>query len=220
MSTNTPIPSRARYPAVLLAGGRATRMGGGDKCLRRLGGRPILDHVIRTLRPQVSALALNANGDPTRFHHVGLPVIPDEVAGQPGPLAGILAGMNWAAAQMPGTEFVLSVSTDCPFLPKNLVAQLAAALKSDTEIAIAASNGRTHPVIGLWRVRLRKDLHHALALENVRKVEAYCDRHRTVAVNFPGAVNFPAGAVDPFFNANTPDDLALAERLWASAGLP
>nr|WP_298687548.1 molybdenum cofactor guanylyltransferase MobA [uncultured Dongia sp.] len=202
-------------PAVLLAGGRSSRMGGGDKCLRLLGGRAILAHVIGRVRPQVSALVLNANGDAKRFATFGLPVVPDDIGGQPGPLAGILAGLDWAAARQPQSDYVLSVSTDCPFLPLDLVSRLRAATKADTEIVVAASNGRRHPVIGLWRVSLRQALRQALALEHLRKVEAFCDRHRTTVANFPGAVNFPGAAVDPFFNANTPDDLAVAERLWA-----
>jgi molybdopterin-guanine dinucleotide biosynthesis protein A len=205
-------------PAILLAGGRASRLGGGDKCLRLLAGRTLLDHVIQHLRPQVREMVINANGDPGRFAKFGLDVVPDEIAGQPGPLAGILAGLDWAASQRPGCEYVLSVSTDCPFLPGDLVSRLRDAALAGAQIAIAASNGRRHPVIGLWRVTLRKDLRLALGLENLRKVEAFCDRHRTSAVNFPGVVNLPGGAVDPFFNANTPEDLALAEGLLKTPG--
>jgi len=218
-------PTRAAIPAILLAGGKSSRMGGGDKCLRHLAGRPILDHVIERIRPQVAGLVIKANGPATRFDSYHLPVVADDIAGQPGPLAGILAGLDWAALQTRQAngykasgrhvDYVLSVSTDCPFLPLDLVARLLPAMAEGAEIAIAASNGRRHPVIGLWRVDLRVDLRKALALEHLRKVEAFCDRHRTVAVNFEGAVNFPGGAVDPFFNANTPEDLAVAERLWA-----
>jgi molybdopterin-guanine dinucleotide biosynthesis protein A len=199
-------------------------MGGGDKCLRQLAGRPILDRVIERIRPQVAGLVINANGPATRFDSYHLPVVPDDIAGQPGPLAGILAGLDWAALQARpahglqaggrAVDYVLIVSTDCPFLPLDLVARLLPAMVAGAEIAIAESNGRRHPVIGLWRVGLRVDLRKALALEHLRKVEAFCDRHRTVAINFEGAVNFPGGTVDPFFNANTPEDLAVAERLW------
>ncbi|MBI2253275.1 MAG: molybdenum cofactor guanylyltransferase MobA [Proteobacteria bacterium] len=202
-----------QIPAILLAGGKASRMGGGDKCLRLLAGRPLLNHVIQRLKPQVREMVINANGDFSRFAKFGLAVVPDEVGGQPGPLAGILAGLDWAAVQRPGLECILSVSTDCPFLPLDLVARLKEALQGGAQIAIAASNGRPHPVIGLWRVALRKDLRRALGLENLRKVEAFCDRHRTKTVNFPGVVNLPGGAADPFFNANTPEDMALAESL-------
>ncbi len=188
-------------------------MGGGDKCLRLLAGRTLLAHILQRLKPQVREFAINANGDPARFGKFGMPVLADEVGGQPGPLAGILAGLDWAAVQRPGTEYILSVSTDCPFLPTDLVPRLAEAMQSGAQIAIAASNGRAHPVIGLWRVALRRDLRRALGLENLRKVEAFCDRHRTQRVNFPGVMNLPGGAVDPFFNANTPEDLAVAESL-------
>jgi molybdopterin-guanine dinucleotide biosynthesis protein A len=213
MPVHASLSQPATIPAVLLAGGKASRMGGGDKCLRLLAGRTLLNHVIQRLRPQVREMVINANGDAARFAKFGLPVLPDEITGQPGPLAGILAGMDWMAVQRPGTEYLLSVSTDCPFLPVDLVPRLVEALAGGAQIAIAASNGRSHPVIGLWRVALRKDLRRALGLENLRKVEAFCDRHRTRTVNFPGIVNLPGGAVDPFFNANTPEDLALAEGL-------
>lgn len=203
----------AAIPAILLAGGKASRMGGGDKCLRLLAGKPILRHVIERVAPQTAPLLLNANGDAGRFAAYGLEILPDDIAGQPGPLAGILTGLDWAAKHLPGTPHVLSISTDCPFLPTDLVSRLHHALKDGAEIAIAASNGRNHPVIGLWPVALRKDLRLALAVENQRRVESFCDRHRTVVVNFPGAMNLPGGTVDPFFNANTPEDLAIAERL-------
>ncbi|WP_374385223.1 molybdenum cofactor guanylyltransferase MobA [Dongia sp.] len=199
--------------AILLAGGRASRMGGGDKCLRLLAGRPLISHIIQGLKPQVRELILNANGDPGRFAKFGLPVIADEIGGQPGPLAGILAGMDWAAVQRPGTEYILTVSTDCPFLPTDLAARLLDAVKEGAQIAIAASNARKHPVVAVWRVALRKDLRRALGLENIRKVEAFCDRHRTRTVNFGSVVNLPGGVVDPFFNTNTPEDLAVAEGL-------
>ncbi len=188
-------------------------MGGGDKSLRLLAGRSLLGHVIQQLKPQVRELVINANGDPGRFAEFGLPVVPDEIVGQPGPLAGILAGLDWAATQRPGTVYVLSVSTDCPFLPVDLTQHLMEAARRGAEIAIATSNGRLHPVIGLWRVSLREDLRHAMARENLRKVEAFCDRHRTQTVNFPSTVNLPGGTADPFFNANTPEDLVLAESL-------
>lgn len=198
---------------ILLAGGRASRMGGGDKCLRLLAGRPILSHVIHALKPQSRECVINANGDPARFAKFGLPVIADEIGGQPGPLAGILAGMDWAAVQRPGSEYVMTASTDCPFLPGDLAVRLVQAVREGADIAIAASNGRLHPVVAIWRVALRKDLRRALGLENIRKVEAFCDRHRTRTVNFDNVVNLPGGAVDPFFNTNTPEDLALAANL-------
>lgn len=197
-------------PAILLAGGRATRLGGGDKCLRPLGGQPILTRVIDRLRPQVGAFILNANGDPVRFAAFGLPVVPDDLPDYPGPLAGILAGLDWVAAHHRGSPFALSVSTDCPFLPADLARRLGAALAAeDADIALAESDDRVHPVIGLWRVALRADLRRALTQEGIRKVERFCDRHRTIRVNFA------AQAGDPFFNVNTQADLAEAERLLA-----
>ena len=192
---------------VVLAGGLSRRMGGGDKCLRPLAGRPILAHIIERARPQVAALALNANGDPARFAAFGLPVIADSIADFAGPLAGILAGLDWAAASLPGASHVASFAGDAPFLPRNLVARLAAALEAGHELACAASAGRSHPVFGLWPLALRENLRQAVVGEGVRKVDRWTGRFRLATVDFP------AQPVDPFFNANRPDDLAEAERL-------
>jgi molybdopterin-guanine dinucleotide biosynthesis protein A len=193
---------------VLLAGGQSRRMGGGDKALRLLGGETILARVIARLRPQVARLVLNANGDPARFAGFGLPVVADSVEGFAGPLAGILAGLDWAAANAPGCELVLSAATDAPFLPADLAARLAAGMAAaGADLACAASRGQPHPVIGLWPVRLREELRHALVAEGVRKVDVWTARYRLATVDFP------AGEVDPFFNANRPEDLAAAEAL-------
>lgn len=198
-------------PAILLAGGRASRLGGGDKCLRALGGRPILGHVIAALRPQTATMVLNANGDPARFAAFGLPVAADDLSDQPGPLAGILAGLDWVAEHESAAGFALSVSTDCPFLPPDLSARLLAVqVESGADIVAAASKGRLHPVIALWRVDLRHDLRQALVREEIRKVERFCDRHRLVRVNFDSARG------DPFFNINTEADLAAAEAMLAA----
>jgi molybdenum cofactor guanylyltransferase len=195
---------------LLLAGGLSRRMGGGDKALREIGGKPILDRVIERMRPQVSALALNANGDPARFAAYGLPVVADSIADFAGPLAGVLAGLDWAAANRPDCTMVASVPTDAPFLPEDLVARLAAGLgAAGADLACAASGGQAHPVIGLWPVRLRGDLHRALVDEGIRKVDLWTGRYRLATVEFP------IGRIDPFFNANRPDDLAVAERLLA-----
>ena len=196
---------------VLLAGGQSRRMGGGDKCLLPLGGKPILAHVIERARPQVAALALNANGDAARFREFGLPVIADSVAGFAGPLAGVLAGLDWAAASVPGVTHVASFATDAPFLPRDLVPRLVAALDGRHELAAAASNGRTHPVFGLWPVTIRDALRRALVEEGVRKVDVFTQRY-TLEV-----VDFPVGEVDPFFNTNHQDDLEAARLLLASA---
>src|SRR5713101_3275936 len=170
---------------LLLAGGQSRRMGGGDKALRLLGGVPLLDRVIARLRPQVEALVLNANGDPARFASFGLPVVPDSVPDFAGPLAGVLAGLDWTASNHPDCRFIVSVATDTPFLPADLVASLAAGLEeAGADLACAASGGRGHPVFGLWPVRLREDLRRALIEEGVRKVDLWTARHRLVTASF------------------------------------
>ena len=195
-------------PGVLLAGGLARRMGGGDKPMRQIGGRTILARAIARLEPQCGGLLLNANGDPARFKDFGLPVIADTVANHPGPLAGVLASLDWAAANRPEISWVLSVAADCPFLPRDLVARLhRARAEQDAELAVAASGGRSHPVIGLWQVGLREELRHALVAEDIRKVDRWTARYRLATVTWP------TEPLDPFFNANTVDDLAEAERL-------
>jgi len=200
-------------PGVLLAGGLARRMGGGDKPMRMIAGRSILERVIQRLKPQCAGLILNANGDPTRFARFGLQVVPDEVSGFPGPLAGILAALDWVASHRPQVEWVLSAAADCPFLPRDLVARLRAARKDqDAELAVAASDGQTHPVIGLWSVRLREELRHALVVEDIRKIDRWTARYRLATVTWP------ARPLDPFFNANTIEDIAEAEKLAALDG--
>src|ERR1700749_106723 len=146
----------SKIPGVLLAGGLARRMGGGDKPMRRIGGRTIFDRVIARRKPQCEGRILNANGDPARFVAFGLPVISDNVSDFPGPLAGILAALDWTAANRPKVEWILSAAADCPFLPRDLVARLQQArIEQGAQLAVAASAGQTHPVIGLWRVALR-----------------------------------------------------------------
>ena len=200
-------------PGVLLAGGLARRMGGGDKPMRSIGGRTILARVIARLQPQCDGLLLNANGDPARFAAFGLPVIPDGVADFPGPLAGILAALDWAAINRPDVAFVLSAAADCPFLPHDLVLRLTAALAAENaELAVAASDGQSHPVIGLWSVRLRQELRHALVVDDIRKIDRWTARYKLVTVTWPTA------PLDPFFNANTMDDIAEADRLAALDG--
>src|SRR5271169_1278206 len=158
-------------------------MGGGDKALRLLGGVSLLDRVIERVRPQVGALLLNANGDPARFARFGLPVVADSVADFAGPLAGILAGLDWTAANRPDCGLVLSLATDAPFLPTDLVARLVEGMNRDgAELACAASGGQPHPVIGLWPVHLREALRQALAVEGIRKVDAWTQRYRLATV--------------------------------------
>jgi molybdenum cofactor guanylyltransferase len=193
---------------VLLAGGLARRMGGGDKCLRPLGDRPILAQVIERARPQVAGLVLNANGDPGRFADFGLPVVADVVEGFAGPLAGVLTGMEWSRAHRPDCPWIATVATDTPFFPGDLVARMLSAVEpAGADLACAASGGRAHPVFGLWPVRLADDLRAAMVEERIRKVDVWTARHRLVEVAF--AVD----PIDPFFNTNRPEDLAEAERL-------
>ena len=191
---------------VILAGGLATRMGGGDKGLRELGGRTVLSRVIDRLSPQVAGLALNANGDARRFAEYGLPVIPDSIEGHAGPLAGVLAGLDWAAGQ--GAETIVTAAADTPFFPGDLVPRLILATEGmEHPLALAASPEGRHPTFGLWPVALRDDLRAALQA-GLRKVVLWTDRHGGRLAKFPG------GDPDPFFNVNTPEDLALAEH-WA-----
>lgn len=201
---------RTATPCVVLAGGLGRRMGGGDKPMREIGGRAILDHVVERLEPQCDGLLLNANGDPERFARFGLPVVADTVAGYPGPLAGILAALEWTAQNRPSVEWVVSAAGDCPFLPRDLVARLQRARQAEgADLAVAASGGQVHPVIGLWKVALRDDLRRALVEEDLRKIDRWTARYRLATVSWPGE------PVDPFFNANTVDDLHEAERLAA-----
>ena len=190
---------------VILAGGQATRMGGGDKGLLPLGGRTLLSHVIDRFLPQVAGLALNANGDPARFDAFGLPVLADSIDGFVGPLAGVLAGLDWAATQ--GATHIVTAAADTPFFPADLVPQLMLAAETQGRpIALARTENGRHPTFGLWPVDLRDDLRQALQ-DGVRKVVAWTDKHGTAMADFP-VLGF-----DPFFNVNTPDDLARAERL-------
>ncbi len=195
---------------LILAGGLARRMGGGDKARIKIGGLTILQRVLDCIAPQCSGVIINANGDPARFADIGLPVIADSVPDFAGPLAGILAGLDWAAANAPQTEWLLSVPGDCPFLPKNLVARLhEARLAAGTPLACARSGDWRHPVVALWPVALREDFRRALVDEDLHKIEIWTARHG-VAI-----ADWPAAPVDPFFNVNTPEDAARAEQIAA-----
>jgi molybdenum cofactor guanylyltransferase len=203
-------PSATATLGLVLAGGLARRMGGGDKPLTRIGGATILSRVLERLKPQCTRVVLNANGDPARFADTGLPVIPDDVPDFAGPLAGILAGLDWAAKHAPGIEWLASAPGDCPFLPKDLVPRLhAARIAEKKPLACARSGEWRHPVVGLWPVALRDDLRHALTVEGLHKIEAWTGR-RGVAL-----AAWPDQPFDPFFNVNTPDDLAKAEEIAA-----
>ena len=188
---------------VILAGGLARRMGGGDKGLIPLVGRPLLSHVIDRLEPQVAGLALNANGDPARFDDFNLPVLADSIDGLAGPLAGVLAGLDWAASQ--GVDTIVTAAADSPFFPCDLVPQLQLAADLDAaEIVLAETSDGRHPTFGLWPTALRDDLRAALT-GGLRKVVAWTDAHPSTTALFP------AGDLDPFFNINTPQDLARAK---------
>jgi molybdenum cofactor guanylyltransferase len=198
----------AKPLGVILAGGRATRMGGGDKGLRVVAGQRLLDRVIARLRPQVAGLAINANGDPSRFAEYGLPVLADSVEGHAGPLAGVLAGLDWAAGQ--GAEAIVTAAADTPFFPPDLVARLRQAAGPSSLALAASADGdgrlRQHPTFGLWPVPLREDLREALR-GGLRKIVLWTDRHGA------GRAEFPSRPFDPFFNVNAPEDIARAEAL-------
>ena len=192
---------------VILAGGLATRMGGGDKGMKVVAGRRLIDHVIGRLAPQVEAMAINANGDASRWAEFGLPVLADSLPEYPGPLAGVLAGMDWAAEN--GFSAVISVAADTPFFPHDLVRGLQASA-GPTGLCLAASPDETgriqrQPTFGLWPVALRHDLRAAL-LDGLRKVVIWTERHKAGQAVF-------AGEADPFFNVNTPEDLQQAEDI-------
>ncbi|WP_170589447.1 molybdenum cofactor guanylyltransferase MobA [Ruegeria arenilitoris] len=213
----------SRPLGVILAGGLATRMGGGDKGVLQLGGQSLLAHVIDRLAPQVAGLALNANGDPARFADLGLPVLPDSIAGYAGPLAGVLAGLDWAAGR--GADCIVTAAADTPFFPRDLVDRLMRAAQGQAHPLALATTPRTgdealksgggrrvnrHPTFGLWPVALRDDLRAALT-DGLRKVVLWTDRHDG------REALFPADPFDPFFNVNTPEDLIRAQHLLERA---
>jgi molybdopterin-guanine dinucleotide biosynthesis protein A len=196
---------------LVLAGGLARRMGGGDKALIRIGNETILQRALARLAPQVNGVVLNANGDPARFAAFGLPVVADSVPDFAGPLAGILAGLDWVAANRPGTEWVVSVPGDCPFLPRDLAARLhQARVEENKPLACAHSGDWRHPVVGLWPVALRENLRRAIVDEGLRKIEVWTARHGVALADWP------TDPVDPFFNVNTPEDVERATRLALS----
>jgi molybdopterin-guanine dinucleotide biosynthesis protein A len=195
---------------LLLAGGQSRRMGGGDKCLRELAGRTLLDHAIERIAPQVDELILNANGDAQRFADTGLPVVGDVVDGFAGPLAGVLSGMCWVRENRPAVRWLATFPTDAPFLPTDLIARLlAATVAQGVSLACAKSAGRTHPPVALWDVGLADDLRTAMIDEGLRKIDIWTARHGIAHVDWP------TEPLDPFFNANRPEDLAEAGRLIA-----
>ena len=208
-------PRTGTIVGCILAGGLSRRMGGGDKALLPLGGTSMLERVAARLRQQVNDLVLNANGDPARFAGLGLPVIADEIDGFAGPLAGVCAGMGWATDNVPACTHIVTAAADTPFFPADLVTRLTSGpeLAPDT-IVMAASDGNRHPVFALWPVALRDDLATWLGRSETFKVMAWAGAHDLRMADFP-LVETADGPLDPFFNANTPEDFAMAEKFLA-----
>ena len=205
-------PEQETPPTVgaILAGGLARRLGGGDKALRMIGGRTVLSRMLDRLIPQVTQLMLNANDDPRRFQGVGLPVVADSLSDHPGPLAGVLAALEWTALSAPEIEWVVTVPGDTPFIPRDLVPRLHARRQRESAIlACAGSRGRSHPVVALWPVSIRGALRHAVAKDGVRKVDKFMQGYSC------SVVEWGTEPVDPFFNVNTPADLIEADHLVA-----
>jgi molybdopterin-guanine dinucleotide biosynthesis protein A len=193
---------------LVLAGGLARRMGGGDKARLRIGGVTILQRVLACIGRQCERVIINANGDPARFADTGLTVVADSIPDFAGPLAGILAGLDWTAANVPGCEWLASVPGDCPFVPRDLVTRLhEARTAAGVPLACARSGEWRHPVVGLWPVSLREDLRRAVSDEGLRKIEVWTERHGIALANWADT------PVDPFFNVNTPEDAARAEEI-------
>ena len=190
---------------VVLAGGQARRMGGANKCLLNLSGKPVLSHVLKRACPQVGPIILNANGDPSEYSDFCLPVAADVVGGSAGPLAGILTALEWASANAPNCQYVASFPGDSPFFPADLVEKLYEKIQSGSTMAYASSQQRHHPVFGLWPVNTQNELRDAMITDKIRKVDRWTSRHNL------GVVNYPVTAIDPFFNLNTPNDLLKAE---------
>ena len=215
MSDATSVPLPCAPAGVVLAGGQARRMGGVDKPMLEIAGKPMLERVVQRLTPQVETIVINANGDPGRFAPFGLPVVADTIEDHPGPLAGLLAGMRWAAIEAPEARFLVSVAADSPFFPHDLVAHLAEGCGRDEgTIALAASPAGTHPVFGLWPIAVADDLEEFLKSGESGKILTFADRHLRLNVPFDDIVLPDGSAVDPFFNVNTPED---AERAAAIA---
>jgi molybdopterin-guanine dinucleotide biosynthesis protein A len=197
---------------VLLAGGKSSRMGGGDKCLLPLAGAPMLAHIIDRLRPQVSDLVLNANGDVRRFAAFDLPIVADRLGGQPGPLAGVHAGIEWAKANRPESRFVITAATDTPFFPTDLVARFVTGLAGgEPRLLVARSAEGVHPVFGLWPVSLAPALEQSLT-SGMRKVQAWVRENQAEEIFFASR-EIGGRKIDPFFNLNRPEELAEAEIL-------
>jgi molybdopterin-guanine dinucleotide biosynthesis protein A len=192
---------------IILAGGLSRRMGGGDKPLKTLCGIPLLSYAVAALRPQCDRLVLSANGDLKRFSQFDLPCIADDLPGYQGPLAGVLAGLDWAAGHFPELPLALSAPADTPFLPRDLVARLQRARQDAAEIACASSGGKLHPAVALWPVTVRGRLREAIAGGSLRKVETFV-RDCGAAI-----ADWPVVPYDPFFNVNDPIEFGQAEAI-------
>ncbi len=201
----------------ILAGGLSRRMGGGDKAFLRLGGATLIEHIMRRLQTQVMELVVSANGDLSRFDFLGVPVIADAITGHAGPLAGIAAVMAWTRTHRPEARYIATAACDTPFFPADLVKALGeAADERNGAIGLAASNGKLHPVFGLWPVSLSGALEEALRT-GTRKVTSWAEQCGYATADF-GNLHADGLTIDPFFNINTPEDLAQAERFLTAAG--
>ena len=210
--------AREHAVGIVLAGGKSSRMGGGDKCLLPLAGRPILAHVIERLKPQVAELIISAYGDPARFSAFGLPVVEDRLGGHAGPLAGILAGLEWTRTNRPESRFAITAASDTPFLPADLVSRLCSASgEGGPNLVVARSAEGMHPVFGLWPVTLAPDLEVSL-MSGTRKVSEWVRQHQAKEVLFP-PLEIEGRTIDPFFNVNRPDELAAAEAFLQTSAV-
>ncbi|HEX3996395.1 MAG TPA: molybdenum cofactor guanylyltransferase MobA [Acetobacteraceae bacterium] len=208
MMTADPATANPATIGAILAGGLARRLGGGDKTLRQVGGDTVLARLIERLRPTVTRLIINANDNPERFAAHGLPIVPDTLPDHPGPLAGVLAALDWTAASEPSVAWVVTAPGDAPFLPKDLVTRLHEACRREgAQLACAGSLGRTHPVVALWPVSIRHELRQVLTERGIRRIDRFTEPYKRAVVEWN------ATPVDPFFNVNTPEDLAEADRL-------
>jgi molybdopterin-guanine dinucleotide biosynthesis protein A len=210
--------ARGHSVGIVLAGGKSSRMGGGDKCLLPLAGRSILAHVIERLKPQVAELIISANGDPARFSAFGLPVVEGRLGFYAGPLAGILAGLEWVRTNRPESRFAIAAASDTPFLPADLVNRLCSAIgEGEPNLVVARSAEGLHPVFGLWPVTLAPDLEASL-MSGDRKVSDWVRQHQAKEVTFP-PLEIGGRMIDPFFNVNRPDELAAAEAFLQTSAV-
>lgn len=208
MTDDLDSPSDLRIVGIILAGGQSRRFGGGDKFLKKLNGKLLIDHVVDRLQLQTSELIINSNSDPILFKTQDLPVVPDSIQGFAGPLAGVLTGMEWVQKNKPEHQWIASFPSDSPFIPLNCVKKLQlCALKEKADIVCAASGGRTHPVCAIWRVSLARNLREAMLNEGIRRIDVWTSRHQL------SSVNFPHEPYDSFFNINRPEDLARAKEI-------